>query len=63
MRDLEKEVVKGFGARSSAPGGEGVAPETRGEEGGERIGRGEGDGRGLEGRGVHGVEREVATSS
>lgn len=55
--------MKGFGARSSAPGGEGVAPETRGEEGGKRIGGGEGDGRALEGRVVHGVERQVAVSS
>lgn len=55
--------MKGFGSRSSAPGGERVAPETRGEEGGERIGGGEGDGRGLERRGVHGVEREMAVSS
>jgi hypothetical protein len=63
LGDLEKEVVDSFGARSGAPGGERVVSEARREEGGEGIGGCEIEGRVLEGRGMHGVERDVALFS
>lgn len=63
LGDLEEEVVDGLGAGSGAPGGKRIVPEARGEEGGEGIGGGEIEGRVLKGRGMHGVEGEVALFS